>query len=117
MSYAAAARATEAAIDQVKCAVIDDLSEKFSARFAGLEAQNVEMGNTLSKIDGAVEDMKHRLFGNGQPGELEKQEGRIHNLELFKATHEGGRINWMAIGVVASALLSLGGLLIAAIKH
>jgi hypothetical protein len=40
--------------------------------------------NQLARIVAVVEDMHHRLFGNGQPGELADLKNRASSLEEFK---------------------------------
>lgn len=46
-----------------------------------------------------LEDMHHRLFGNGQPGEIGSLKARVSALE---------RRFWIALGVVAGIGLAAG---------
>lgn len=43
----------------------------------------------LIRIDQTVSDMHERLFGNGQPGIVQKYDERIRELELDKAKTSG----------------------------
>ncbi len=61
----------------------------------------------LAKIEVIVKDMHTRLFGNGQPGELDKLRDRILPLESHRHQFIG------AVGVVSFILLLLGGTFIA----
>jgi len=49
-----------------------------------------------------VRDLKHRLFGNGQPGEIGSLKSRITELEKFK---------WKAIGAATVVIAVLSFLL------
>lgn len=58
--------------------------------------------NTLSELSSKVNDIHTRLFGNGQPGELDKHEARIRELES-SANH------WRGIVAAVVALVGLFG--------
>jgi len=45
---------------------------------------------TVQHTHELIEDIHHRLFGNGQPGELYKLEGRVKALEKFR---------WKLVGI------------------
>ncbi|NIV37513.1 MAG: hypothetical protein GWN58_51275 [Anaerolineae bacterium] len=44
----------------------------------------------LIAISADVSEMKRRLFGNGQKGEIAEMDGRIDRLEKWKAIFGGG---------------------------
>lgn len=46
---------------------------------------NDERNDTLVSIQTTVEDMHHRLFGNGQPGIIDRFDARIKDLEAQKS--------------------------------
>lgn len=48
-----------------------------------------------------VEDMHHRLFGNGQPGILDKQDRRIKTLEEVEAKGKG--VIW-TVGIIVTVI-------------
>lgn len=50
---------------------------------------NDERNDTLVSIQTTVEDMHHRLFGNGQPGIVKVFDDRIKVLETEKAMTAG----------------------------
>lgn len=43
----------------------------------------------LERIEYMVEDMHHRLFGNGQPGFVEKSDERLKELESYRSFIRG----------------------------
>lgn len=45
---------------------------------------------TLERFDQTLDKFDHRLFGNGQPGELTNLSGRLGVLENFKSYIKGG---------------------------
>jgi hypothetical protein len=45
------------------------------------KTMNQDESIQLTKVVTIVEDMHHRLFGNGQPGFVKETEGKIANLE------------------------------------
>lgn len=51
-----------------------------------------ELAVKLGEISVVLDDIKHRLFGNGQPGELSTLDGRVGKLEEDK---------WRLMGVGA----------------
>lgn len=61
----------------------------------------------LATIKAVVEDMHHRLFGNGQPGELAELRGRASSLEEFKNKVLGALvIIGTALGIVGTAIFT-----------
>lgn len=52
----------------------------------------------IAETHAIVVSMEHRLFGNGQPGELQKLSERIHVLEQWKYLVSGGAAVVGAIG-------------------
>ena len=57
---------------------------------------------TVARIDTTVADMHGRLFGNGQPGEIEKLRSRVASLELSR--------RW-ALGLSAGVSFCIGTIL------
>ena len=58
---------------------------------------NDELARTLGRIEGTLERFEqtlekfdHRLFGNGQPGELSQLDHRLNVIEEFKSVIKGG---------------------------
>lgn len=63
-----------------------------------------EQDELLIEIRTIVKTMEHRLFGNGQPGEIDK----LHALEAWKNRISG------AIAILSAGLMLFGGFFI---KH
>ena len=57
--------------------------------------QKKTMGERVAVIEEVVLRMEERLFGNGQPGELEKIQGRVRRLEQWF---------WRAAGAISVVL-------------
>lgn len=57
------------------------------------------MKTTEELILEEVQDLKHRLFGNGQPGEIGSLKIRCTDLEQFK---------WKAVGAISVLIVLLG---------
>lgn len=67
-----------------------------------------EKDDLLIRISTQVEEMHERLFGNGQPGELDKAKSRIYDLEEWKNKASGGLvIISILIGVLGVELVKL----------
>lgn len=62
-----------------------------------------ELFSQISETHTVVMEMKYRLFGNGQPGDLEKLQGRLKSLELWRAMLTGG---WLVSVAVLGYLLN-----------
>lgn len=60
---------------------------------------NHEQGETLTRVSTLVEDMHHRLFGNGQPGIIKDFDMRLKELEQVK--HRGQGALWTTTAIVA----------------
>ncbi len=71
-----------------------------AAGMARLEA-NVE------SVCNNVDDMKHRLFGNGQPGELTDIKTRLSILEKFRYILIGVGLVFSIIGGFAGAVIEV----------
>lgn len=63
-----------------------------------------EQDELLIEIRTIVKTMEHRLFGNGQPGEIDK----LHDLQNWKSKIQG------ALAVISTTMIIMGGFLI---KH
>lgn len=63
----------------------------------------IELQLTVARIDENVQDMHHRLFGNGQPGELQQQDDRLTELEASWNKFRG--VLW-TLGALVSLLTS-----------
>lgn len=61
---------------------------------------NTDQAADLIRTKTLVEDMHHRLFGNGQPGIIEKQDKRIKTLEEVEAKGKGAMWTFGIIGTV-----------------
>jgi hypothetical protein len=53
----------------------------------------------LAVIEDAVVDIRHRLFGNGQPGILDKHDQRLDRLESYL---------WRGLGIMAFLMFAVG---------
>ena len=63
---------------------VDDRLEVLETAVRDLEISS----HALLKV---MERVEHRLFGNGQPGELDALRNRVHILELANAQYTGRR--------------------------
>jgi len=63
---------------------------------AMLEGRLREIEVRLGQIETIMKRMDHALFGNGQPGELNRVNARIAALEEFK---------WRAVGALGLAVI------------
>lgn len=72
----------------------------------------------LSDIEGDLEKLEHRLYGNGQPGDIEKLTTRLAKAELSisKILWICGAIVFAINALTGSGIISLESLL-KAIKH
>lgn len=52
--------------------------------------QQIDQAKSIAKIEVMVTDMHERLFGNGQPGELDKLSKRVTSLEHDRSVAKGG---------------------------
>jgi len=59
------------------------------------------------RIDTTVADMHHKLFGNGQPGELDKLHGRVSAVSDRVDSLENFKWKLVGISVGATTLASL----------
>ena len=73
---------------------LEDTIAKLEDETDGRHVANIER---LSKIETILEDATTKLFGNGQPGILEKYEARIHRLEVLA----------VKLGAIAGVLIFL----------
>lgn len=62
-----------------------------------------ERDEILIRVDEGLKDLKHQLLGNGQPGIIQKQEGKISELEDFRSKAKG------ALGVILFLVSVVGG--------
>lgn len=76
---------------------------------------NNDLAHTLGRIEGTLERFDetlvrfdHKLFGNGQPGEISKIEDRLGTLETFKSYIKGGFALVTLIGVTELYHLFVG---------
>ena len=68
--------------------------------------QDIQQAQTLARIETLVEEMHGRLFGNGQPGELDKIDGRLDNLESTRSFAKGAL--YVLYGLVSALASWLG---------
>jgi len=65
----------------------------------------LECGERLARIETKLDDGFGRLFGNGQPGVVEKHESRIGALERWQWHILGGAVAaWALAGWLAPAI-------------
>lgn len=57
------------------------------------------MEERLARIETMVEEIYHRLFGNGQPGELDRLNSRVGKLENWR---------WWVMGIAVGAGIACG---------
>lgn len=67
----------------------------------------IELIQEISRLSSVVEGMNYRLFGNGQPGIIDKFHSRIKDLEDSKQQAKG--VAWV-MGVFVSFLSVLEGI-------
>jgi hypothetical protein len=67
----------------------------------------VQLTETVVRIDETLSRMYSRLFGNGQPGEIEKHDNRLRDLEEFRSRTYGGLV------IVSLLVTLIGGVLLA----
>lgn len=58
-----------------------------------------QQSDDLVRTKTLVEDMHHRLFGNGQPGIIATMDSRVEKLETVK--HKGQGVLWTLTVIVA----------------
>ena len=65
--------------------------------------EQVELAVQIARIDENVTEIHHRLFGNGQPGLMDRHEARLTQLETETAYSKGFKTAvWAAIGLLTS---------------
>lgn len=69
----------------------DDDLESFDDRLSVLEQGLAEIEKGQAASTEVLKRIEHRLFGNGQPGELGAIKARVAALELKEATDAGRR--------------------------
>ena len=67
---------------------------------------NADIQSQLAVTHNTVLDMHHRLFGNGQPGEIEKLNTRISSTNDRVGKLENWR--WYLLGAVAAVSTTIG---------
>lgn len=70
-----------------------------------IESNMPHLSNTqqLTRVCTLVEDIHHRLFGNGQPGFIKDSEDRIKSLENYRSYVRGALV---VISMVAGAAIT-----------
>lgn len=65
---------------------------------------NLDESTQLTRVVTLVEDMHHRLFGNGQPGIVKEQNDRLDRLEAEKDRFSGA-IRLVKFGAVLTPVI------------
>ncbi len=79
------------------------------SRLRDIDQSNRAVDQRLTRIETILEDLKHRLLGNGQPGELSLMNARTSGEIAALAVRVKGleEFRWKAVGVIAAAALGL----------